>query len=111
MAWIVMVPHRPVILRSVSRSATRRASQHHSAGIFLTERRALAEKRGLERHDREARPDSSAGGVTTSTVTTRWWPAWKDGHPAGNDGLNSWLIGVPGEKAWQRLGITGLPST
>jgi len=62
--------------------------RHRSAGIFLTERRAVAEKRALERRDREVLPrltepdPAKAQTLFGEYVTTRWWPAWKDQHPA-----------------------------
>jgi hypothetical protein len=49
MAWIVMVPpsaRHPQVRFQV---CYQEGKHHRSAGIFLTERRALAEKRAIER--------------------------------------------------------------
>jgi integrase len=59
-----------------------------SAGIFPTLRRAEAERRALERagHQplpRPTEPDpAKAQTLFGEYVTTKWWPAWRDQHPA-----------------------------
>jgi hypothetical protein len=74
MAWIVVVPpsaRHPQVRFQVCYQEGKR---HRSAGIFLTERRALAEKRALERRDRDvlprpARPGSGQGPDPCSAST------------------------------------------
>jgi integrase len=92
MAWIVVVPpsaRHPQVRFQVCYQDGKR---HRSAGIFPTRRRALAEKQALERRDREvlprlAEPDpAKAQTLVGEYVTTRWWPAWKDQHPASEYG-------------------------
>jgi hypothetical protein len=92
MAWIVMVPpsaRHPQVRFQVCYQEGKR---HRSAGIFPTERRALAEKRALERRQREqaaAPADLNLERARTlfgEYVTTRWWPAWKDQHPSSEYG-------------------------
>jgi hypothetical protein len=92
MAWIVMVPpsaRHPQVRFQVCYQEGKR---HRSAGIFVTERRALAEKRALERRQGEQAPapaDLSPERAQTlfgEYVTTRWWPAWKDQHPSSEYG-------------------------
>src|ERR687885_785851 len=83
MAWIVMVPpsaRHPQVRFQV---CYQEGKQHRSAGIFLTERRAQAEKRALERRSEQAPAPAELNLERARTlfgeyVTTRWWPAWKD---------------------------------
>jgi Phage integrase SAM-like domain len=92
MAWIVVVPpsaRHPQVRFQVCYQEGKR---HRSAGIFLTERRALAEKRALERRQREQAPVPAeldlerARTLFGEYVTSKWWPAWKDQHPASEYG-------------------------
>jgi integrase len=92
MAWIVMVPpsaRHPQVRFQVCYQEGKR---HRSAGIFPTERRALAEKRALEHRQREQAPAPAdlnlerARTLFGEYVTTRWWPAWKDQHPSSEYG-------------------------
>jgi hypothetical protein len=75
MAWIVVVPpsaRHPQVRFQVCYQEGKR---HRSAGIFLTERRAVAE------------PDpAKAQTLFGEYVMTRWWPAWKDQHPSSEYG-------------------------
>jgi hypothetical protein len=81
MAWIVVVPpsaRHPQVRFQVCYQEGKR---HRSAGIFLTERRALAEKRALERRQREQAPVPAeldlerARTLFGEYVTSKWWPA------------------------------------
>jgi integrase len=92
MAWIIVVPpsaRHPQVRFQVCYQEGKR---HRSAGIFLTERRALAEKRALEHRDREVLPrlaepsPAKARTLFGEYVTTKWWPAWKDQHPSSEYG-------------------------
>ena len=67
-------------------------THQRSAGIFSTLRRAKAERRALERDGRQPLPHptepdpTKAWTLVGEYVTTRWWPAWKDQHPASEYG-------------------------
>jgi len=88
MAWIAIVP--PSARHPHERYQVRYqdGKRQRSAGIFPTLRRAEAERRALERagHQplpRPTEPDSvKARTLFGEYVITRWWPAWKDQHPA-----------------------------
>ena len=92
MAWIAIVP--PSARHPHERYQVRYqdGKRQRSAGIFPTMRRAEAERRALERagHQplpRPTAPDSvKARTLFGEYVTTRWWPAWKDQHPASEYG-------------------------
>ena len=65
--------------------------RHRSAGIFPTRRRALAEKRAIERGRDELVEAHEADLERARTlfgeyVATKWWPAWKDQHPTSEYG-------------------------
>src|SRR5215211_3519976 len=88
MAWIAIVP--PSARHPHERYQVRYqdGKRQRSAGIFPTPRRAEAERRALERAGREPLPHSTepdpakARTLFGEYVTTRWWPAWRDQHPA-----------------------------
>ncbi len=92
MAWIAAIP--PTARHPYERYQVRFQDGNHqrSAGIFPTKRRALAEKRAIERGDRDqpqpvADPDpQKAHTLFGEYVTTKWWPAWKDQHPSSEYG-------------------------
>src|SRR5215207_7440966 len=92
MAWIAIVP--PSARHPNERYQVRYQDGPHQrlAGIFPTLRRAEAERRALERADREPLPHptepdpAKARTLCGEYVTTRWWPAWKDQHPASEYG-------------------------
>ena len=56
MAWIAIVPPSPRHPHERYQVCYQEGKRHRSAGIFLTERRALAEKRALERRQCEQAP-------------------------------------------------------
>jgi hypothetical protein len=70
----------------------RPGTRQRSAGIFLTRRRALAEKRVIERGRIELAVAADfdlkqkARTLFGEFVATKWWPAWKDQHPTAEDG-------------------------
>ena len=92
MAWIAIVP--PSARHPHERYQVRYqdGKRQRSAGIFPTLRRAEAERRVIERAGREPLPCSTepdaakARTLVGEYVTTRWWPAWKDQHPASEYG-------------------------
>jgi integrase len=92
MAWIAIVP--PSSRHPHERYQVRYQDGPHqrSAGIFPTVRRAEAERRAIERAGREPLPHPTepdpgkARTLVGEYVTTRWWPAWKDQHPASEYG-------------------------
>ena len=92
MAWIAAIP--PTARHPYERYQVRFQDGNHqrSAGIFPTKRRALAEKRAIERGDRQPLPDPAdldprkARMPVGEYVTTKWWPAWKDQHPRSEYG-------------------------
>jgi hypothetical protein len=92
MAWIAIVP--PSARHPHERYQVRYqdGKRQRSAGIFPTMRRAEAERRVIERAGREPLPCSTepdaakARTLVGEYVTTRWWPAWKDQHPASEYG-------------------------
>jgi integrase len=92
MAWIAIVP--PSARHPHERYQVRYQDGTHqrSAGIFPTMRRAEAERRAIERTGREqlprpTEPDTAkARTLFGEYVTRRWWPAWKDQHPASEYG-------------------------
>ena len=92
MAWIAIVP--PSARHPHERYQVRYQDGPHqrSAGIFPTLRRAEAERRAIERHGREPLPrptepdPAKARTLFGEYVTSRWWPAWRDQHPASEYG-------------------------
>jgi integrase len=92
MAWIAIVP--PSARHPHERYQVRYQDGPHqrSAGIFPSLRRAEAERRALERAGRQPLPHSTkpdpakARTLVGEYVTTKWWPAWKDQHPASEYG-------------------------
>jgi len=83
--------HPPATRTSATRCATRRASGTSSAGVFPTRRRALAEKRAIERGRDEFVKDHEVDLERARTlfgeyVAVKWWPAWKDQHPTSEYG-------------------------
>jgi len=92
MAWIAIVP--PSARHPHERYQVRYqdGTRQRSAGIFPTLRRAEAERRAIARKGREqlsapTEPDpAKARTLVGEYVTTRWWPAWKDQHPASEYG-------------------------
>jgi integrase len=92
MAWIAIVPPSPRHPRERYQLRYQDGTHQRSAGIFPTLRRAEAERRALERAGRQPLPaptELDPAKVRTllgEYVTTRWWPAWKDQHPASEYG-------------------------
>ena len=92
MAWIVPIPPSRRHPYERYRVGYQDGKRQRSAGIFPTKRRALAEKRAIERGDRDqpqpvADPDpEKANTLFGEYVTTKWWPAWKDQHPSSEYG-------------------------
>jgi integrase len=92
MAWIAIVP--PSARHPHERYQVRYqdGTRQRSAGIFPTMRRAEAERRAIERKGREQLPHPTEPDPTKARtlvgeyVTTKWWPAWKDQHPAAEYG-------------------------
>ena len=88
MAWIVPISPSRRHPYERYRVGYQGGKRQRSAGIFPTKRRALAEKRAIERGDRDqpqpvADPDpEKAHTLFGEYVTTKWWPAWKDQHPS-----------------------------
>ena len=97
MAWIVPIPPSPRHPHERYQVCHRDGERQRSAGIFPTMRRALAEKRAIERGDRDqpqpvADPDpQKAHTLVGEYVTTKWWPAWKDQHPSSEYGTRKKL--------------------
>jgi hypothetical protein len=87
-AWIAPIP--PSARHPYQRYQVRYQDGNHqrSAGIFPTQRLALAEKRAIDRGDRDqpqpvTDPDPQKTRMPFGEyLTTKWWPAWKDQHPA-----------------------------
>ncbi len=92
MAWIVPLPPSPRHPYERYQVCYRDGRRQRSAGIFPTKRRALAEKRALDRGDRDQpQPVADLDPEKAQTlfgeyVTTKWWPAWKDQHPSSEYG-------------------------
>jgi integrase len=91
MAWIVVVPPSPRHPHERYQVCYQQGKRQRSAGIFATERRALAEKRAIERGRDELVEDHEVDLERTRTlfgeyVATKWWPAWKDQHPTSEYG-------------------------
>jgi len=92
MAWIVPIPPSARHPYERYQVCYQDGTRHRSAGIFPTKRRALAEKRAIERGDRQqpqpvADPDpEKARTLFGEYVTVKWWPAWKDQHPSSEYG-------------------------
>jgi integrase len=92
MAWIAIVP--PSARHPYERYQVRYqdGTRQRSAGIFPILRRAEAERRAIERKGREQLPaptepdPTKARTLVGEYVTTKWWPAWKDQHPASEYG-------------------------
>jgi hypothetical protein len=84
MARIVPIPPSPRHPHERYQVCFLDGKRQRSAGIFPTKRRALAEKRAIERGDRDqpqpvADPDPEKAHTPFGEyVTTKWWPAWKD---------------------------------
>ena len=101
MAWIVVVPPSPRHPHERYQVCYQQGKRHRSAGIFLTRRRALAEKRAIDRGRDELVEAHEVDLERTRTlfgeyVAANWWPAWKDQHPTSEYGtpLNSRGIAV-----------------
>src|SRR5215211_1590306 len=91
MAWIVVVPPSPRHPHERHQVCYQEGKRHRSAGIFPTRRRALAEKRAIERGRDELVKDHEVDLERARTlfgeyVATKWWPAWKDQHPTSEYG-------------------------
>jgi Phage integrase SAM-like domain len=91
MAWIVVVPPSPCHPHERYQVRYQEGKRHRSAGIFPTRRRALAEKRAIERGRDELVGDREVDLGRARTlfgeyVATNWWPAWKDQHPTSEYG-------------------------
>jgi hypothetical protein len=88
MAWIAIVPPSPRHPHERYQDGKRQ----RSAGIFPTMRRAEAERRAVERAGREQLPrptepdQAKSWTLLGEYVTAKWWPAWKDQHPASEYG-------------------------
>jgi hypothetical protein len=88
MAWIVAVPPSPRHPQVRYQVCYHEGKRQRSAGIFRTKPRALAEKRAIERGRPQELPapadldQEKARTLFGEYVTTKWWPAWKDQHPA-----------------------------
>jgi integrase len=92
MAWIAVVPPSPRHPHERYQVRYQDGKRQRSAGIFPTKRRALAEQRAIERGRRDdlvvaAEVDlERARTLFGEYVATKWWPAWKDQHPASEYG-------------------------
>ena len=92
MAWITPIPPSARYPYERYQVGYQDGKRQRSAGIFPTKRRALAEKRTIERGDRDqpqpvADPDPEKANTPFGEyVTTKWWPAWKDQHPSSEYG-------------------------
>ena len=97
MAWITPIPPSPRHPHERYQVCYLDGKRQRSAGIFRTKRRALAEKRAIERGDRDHPqpvPDldpEKANTLFGEYVTTKWWPAWKDQHPSSEYGTRKKL--------------------
>jgi integrase len=97
MAWIAPIPPSPRHPYERYQVRYQDGKRQRSAGIFPTKRRALAEKRAIERGDRDQpQPVADLDPEKANTlfgeyVTTKWWPAWKDQHPASEYGTRKKL--------------------
>jgi hypothetical protein len=83
MAWIVVVPPSPRHPHERYQVCYQQGKQQRSAGILPTERRALAEKRAIDRGRDELAEAHEVDLERARTlfgeyVATKWWPAWKD---------------------------------
>jgi integrase len=92
MAWIAIVPPSPRHPHERYQVRYQDGPRQRSAGIFPTLRRAEAERRVIERAGHQPLPHPTepdpvkARTLVGEYVTTRWWPAWKDQHPASEYG-------------------------
>jgi hypothetical protein len=92
MAWIAVVPPSPRHPHERYQVCYREGARQRSAGIFPTRRRALAEKRAIERGRAELAGatdldlEQKARTLLGEYVATKWWPAWKDQHPTSEYG-------------------------
>ena len=92
MAWIAIVPPSPRHPHERYQVRYQDGKRQRSAGIYPTLRRAEAERRAIERAGRQplhqlTEPDpGKARTLFGEYVTTKWWPAWKDQHPASEYG-------------------------
>ena len=92
MAWIAIVPPSPRHPHERYQVRYQDGKRQRSAGIFPTMRRAEAERRAIERTGREPLPhptepdQAKARTLLGEYVTAKWWPAWKDQHPASEYG-------------------------
>ena len=91
MPWIVVVPPSPRHPHERYQVFYQEGKRHRSAGIFQTRRRALAEKRAIERGRDELVEGHEVDLERARTlfgeyVATKWWPAWKDQHPTSEYG-------------------------
>jgi hypothetical protein len=96
MAWIVVVPPSPRHPHERYQVCYQQDKRQRSAGIFPTRRRALAEKRAIERGRDELVEAHEVGLERARTlfgeyVATKWWPAWKDQHPTSEYGTRKKL--------------------
>jgi integrase len=88
MAWIVSVPPSPRYPYERYQVRYQDGPRQRSAGIFRTKPRALAEQRAIERGRPKELPAPAELDLEKATtlfgeyVTTKWWLAWKDQHPA-----------------------------
>src|SRR6266542_1691196 len=92
MAWIVPIPPSARHPQARYQVCFQDGKRHRAAGIFPTKRLALAEKRAIERGDRQPFPEpvdldpQKARMPFGEYVSTKWWPAWKDQHPSSEYG-------------------------
>jgi hypothetical protein len=91
MAWIAAVPPSPRHPHERYPVCYQEGKRQRSAGIFPTKRRALAEKRAIERGRDELVKDHEVDLERARTrfgdyVATKWWPASKDQHPTSEYG-------------------------
>jgi integrase len=92
MAWIAIVPPSPRHPHERHQVRYQDGRHERSAGIYPTLRRAEVERRAIERTGRDPLPvptepdPAKAQTLFGEYVTTKWWPAWKDQHPASEYG-------------------------
>jgi hypothetical protein len=92
MAWIAFVPSSARHPKERCQVRYQDGTHQRSAGIFPIMRRAEAERRAIEHAGREQlyrpiEPDlAKARTLFGKYVTSKWWPAWKDQHPASEYG-------------------------
>jgi hypothetical protein len=92
MAWIAIVPPSPRHPHERYQVRYQDGRHERSAGICPTLRRAEVERRAIERTGRDPLPvptepdPAKAQTLFGEYVTTKWWPAWKDQHPASEYG-------------------------